>query len=207
MPDCDYCGDSFASEDAYHSHLRGEHADELGPIDRRRVGVSDDDGEGIEAGPIALGAVLVVAVALVGYVIFFTGGGGAGESSTVNGIEVAQTPTGAAGQVHVHGSIEMTVTGERVDFSRQEYQLQADPFHFEGGDGDRWHVHAPGVTLEYAMATLGIELDPGAVTYGGTTYEDGDGYEVTIAVNGNSVDPATYVLADGDSVRIAVSEQ
>ncbi|MFB6192410.1 MAG: hypothetical protein ABEI11_03720 [Haloarculaceae archaeon] len=205
---CDYCEESFACEDAYHSHLRARHEDELGPIDRRRVGTSGDDG--METGPLALGAVLVVAVALVGYVIFFTGGGTgtSGGSGTVNGIEVAQTPTGPISEAnHIHGTIEMTVTGERVDFSRQQYQLQADAFHFEGGDGDRWHVHAPGVTLEYAMATLGIELDPDAVTYGETTYEDGEGYEVTIAVNGNPVDPATYVLRDGDSVRIVVSEQ
>lgn len=209
MPDCDYCDDSFASEDAYLSHLDAHHAEELGPIDRRRVGRSDDDGDGIETGPLALGAVLVVAAALVGYVIFFTGGGaGSGEAGTVNGIDVAQMPTGEPYQgVHYHGTIEMTVTGDSVDFSRQQYQLQADAFHFEERDGDRWHVHAPGVTLEYAMATLGIELDADAVTYQGTTYEDGDGYEVTITVNGNAVDPTEYVLSEGDSVRIAVTEQ
>lgn len=210
MPDCDYCGDSFGSEDAYHSHLRDQHEEELGPIDRRRVGVGGDDDDGIETGPLVLGIVLVVAAGLVGYVIFFTGGGSgtSGGPGTVNGIDVAQMPTGAPYQgVHIHGAIEMTVTGDRVDFSRQEYQLQADPFHFEAGNGDRWHVHASGVTLEYAMATLGIELDPGAVTYQETTYEDGDGYEVTIAVNGNGVDPSEYVLSEGDSVRIAVTEQ
>jgi sulfur carrier protein ThiS len=206
---CDYCEESFANEDAYLSHLRSRHEDELGPIDRRRVGGSDDD-SGIDTAPLALGAVLVVAAGLVAYVIFFTGGGAGtgGETGTVNGIEVAQMPTGQAYQgVHLHGSIEMTVTGDRVDFSRQQYQLQADPFHFEEGNGQRWHVHASGVTLEYAMATLGIEVESDAVTYGGTTYEDGDGHEVTVAVDGNPVDPTTYVLSDGDSVRIAVTAQ
>lgn len=207
MPDCDYCGASFDSESARDDHLRAEHADELGPIDARRLGEADDDDGGLDAAPIALGVVLVAAVAIVAYVVLFAGGGGgSGPPYAVNGYEVQQTPTGQPFQgVHTHGSIVMTVNGERVDFSQRPYQLQADAFHFESGNGQRWHVHATGVTLEYGMATLGIGVTDDAVTFNGTTYTDGENANVTVAVDGNDVDPSSYVLQDGDQVRIAVT--
>lgn len=210
MPDCDYCGESFPGEDAYLQHLHDEHYDELGTIDRRRVDstVADDDG-GIPTGPLAVVGVVLAAALIVGYVVFIAGGNGGGDGATVNGIEVEQTPTGQPFQgTHYHGTIEMTVAGEQVDFSQQQYQLQADEFHFEGGDGERWHAHAPGVTLEYAMATLGIEVTADSVTYEGTTYGDSDsGTTVVVEVNGESVDPAEYVLEDGDHVRIEVQTE
>ena len=37
MTECDYCGESFDSEDAYLNHLQAEHRDELGRIDQKRV--------------------------------------------------------------------------------------------------------------------------------------------------------------------------
>lgn len=214
MPDCDYCGATFDEEDAYLAHLREEHGDELGPIDRRRVDEADE-ADGIPLGPLALGGVVVVAAAVVAYVVFVAGGagdgGGSGDGGTVNGIEVAQTPTGPAFQgVHYHGTITMTVTGDRVDFSRQRYQLQADAFHFENPEGTvpyRWHAHAPGITLEYAMATLGIHVTDDSVTFAGTTYTDGEGYRVVVAVDDEDVDPAEYVLKEGDRVRIVVEQR
>jgi hypothetical protein len=205
MPDCDYCGASFDDESAYLSHLDAEHADELGPIERRRVDAIRSDDGGLDAAPIALGVVLVAAAAIVGYVVFVAGGAG-GDGNVVNGFEVAQTPTGQPYQgTHLHGTIRMSVLGESVDFSQEQYQITStgnDNFHFEG-DG-RWHVHAPGVTLEYAMATLDIGVSDDSVTFEGTTYTDGENASVAVRVNGNDVDPETYVLADGDEVSITV---
>lgn len=205
MPDCDYCGDSFDDESSYLSHLDAEHADELGRIEQRRVDSMRSDDGGIDAAPIALGVVLVAAAAIVGYVVFIAGGSG-GDGNVVNGFEVAQTPTGQPYQeTHLHGTIRMNVMGETVDFSQEQYQITStgnDYFHFEG-DG-RWHVHAPGVTLEYAMATLDIGVVDDSVTFQGTTYTDGENATITIQVNGNDVDPESYVLQDGDEVAIVV---
>lgn len=198
MPECSYCGESFDSEGAELDHLRAEHADELGPIDRRRVGLEDGDEGGLPTGPIALGVVLVAAVAVVGYVVFAGGGG-----------ETSGGPTNI-GSVHYHGTINMTVTGERVDFGRPTYQRpQANPaFHFEGGDGTQWHAHAQGVTLAYAMGTLGINVTDSTVEFEGRTYRDGSaGTTVIVAVNGNDVDPSRYVLQRGDHVRIVVRRE
>lgn len=194
MPECDYCSASFDDEDSYLTHLKAEHRDELGPIDRRRVGDVELGDEGLPTGPIVLGVVILASFAIVGYVVFFAGGSGA------DGDDI-----GPAGSAHYHGTMEMVVLGEEVDFSREEYQMRADRFHFEGGDGEQWHAHATGVTLEYAMDTLGMEVEPDAVTYDGTTYTD-DEYDVAVEVNGESVVPEDYVLEEGDHISIRVEE-
>lgn len=77
MPECDYCG-ATVDEDDYHDHLRTEHYDELGRIDRRRVGAHEDDDGGLPTGPIALVAVIGLTVAIVVYLLFFAGSGGSG---------------------------------------------------------------------------------------------------------------------------------
>lgn len=192
MPECDYCGASFDSEGDELEHLKSEHRDELGPIDKRRVGdVGDDDG--LPVGPIALGVVIFTSVAIVGYVVLIAGG-----SSGV----------GARGSAHYHGTMEMSVLGDPVDFSRSEYQLRDRRFHFEEGDGTEWHAHATGVTFQYAMESLGFEvsLDPATLVFEGETYGSNDGFEVVFEVNGERLSDLTYVLQDGDSVRVVVRE-
>jgi hypothetical protein len=193
MEDCDYCEESFGGEKAYVKHLRAEHMDELGPIDRRRVGADEDGGSGLSAGPLALALVIGATVAVVGYVVFIAGGSGAS--------------VGPAGSAHYHGPMQMVVLGEQVDFSRDEYQLRDDRFHFEGGDGSTWHAHATGITLDYAMESLGFDVTRTSVTYQGTTYEDSDDqYNVTVTVGGEQVNPEQYVLQEGDRIRIVVEE-
>jgi len=222
MPECNYCGDTFDDETAELRHLQEEHEGELGAIDQRRVEEESDDGDsGLATGPLVLGVVILAAVLVVVYVVFFVGGGGGSPATetTANGdageaslAEVAQTP-GAMGSTHEHGTIEVVIDGQRIDFSRQEYQLAADRFHFEGGEGRVWHKHATGVTLEWAMATLDIGVSENIVVFEGTVYRDSDpGTSVTVEVNGEPVDPQTYVLSgvdaanadQGDTVRIVV---
>ncbi len=193
MPDCGYCEASFEAEAAYLEHLRETHADELGPIDRRRV--APDPSGGLPTGPLALGAVLLASVVVVGYVIALAGSGGAGGGAGPHDV----------GSVHFHGTMEMVVDGHRVDFSQSRYQLQADAFHFEANDGLRWHVHARGVTLAWAMDSLGIGVTADAVAFEGATYDDADpATTVRVTVDGEPVTPERYVLREGDAVRIVV---
>lgn len=216
MPDCNYCGETFPDEESYLAHLRADHDEsELSRIDRRRVETeaSPDGGFGLPVGPTVLAGLVVLALGVTVYVTFFVGGDGGGSASAGPAGEVAQTPTGV-GTVHEHGTMEVVVDGERVDFSRDEYQRQDRAFHFENGNGEMWHAHARGVTLEYALATLDIQVNETAVVYDGTVYRDGDpNTTVTVEVNGEPVDPETYVLdgveneanADrGDHVRVVV---
>jgi len=105
---------------------------------------------------------------------------------------------------HIHGDIEFVVEGEEIDFSAERYQSGHRHFHFEGGAADPWHAHSWSVSLGYAMSTLdGIDVTDGEVTYDGTTYTD---EELTVEVNGESVDPDEYFLKDGDSVRIVAGD-
>jgi len=193
MPECDYCGASHDSEDAHLSHLKADHYGDLGPIDKRRV---DDatGGSDIPVGPIAVGVVLLAAAAVVGYVVFVVGGSGGSN-------------VGPVGSAHYHGTIEMTVLGEGVDFSQSQYQLRDDRFHFEEGNGETWHAHATGVTFGYAMNALGFDVstEPKAIRYQGETYADGDKVEVIFEVNGESVG-LDYVLKGGDHIRVVVRE-
>lgn len=199
MPECEYCNESFGDEEAYNAHLEAEHYDELGRIDRRRLADDPDSQDsGLPVGLIAGALMLVIAVVAVGAVIFLQTGG---ETTTPEG---QQQPTDV-GSVHYHGSIEMVVEGQQIDFSQRQYQLQSDPFHFEDGEGTRWHVHARGVTLGYAMSTLGFEVTDSTVTYQGTTYRDSDSdTSVTVTVDGDPVTPSEYVLQEGDDIRIIV---
>jgi hypothetical protein len=110
--------------------------------------------------------------------------------------------------LHVHGSINFTVDGEELDFSRDKYQQAGhnDHFHFEGGHASPWHAHSAHVTIGYAMSTLeGINVTDDAMTYNGTAYSlDGENGAATIKVNGESVDPNEYYLKNGDSVTIEI---
>lgn len=202
MPDCDYCGASFDDEDAYVSHLGAEHEDELGPIDRRKVASRQRSGSDIPTGPIVLVVILLAAAAIVGYTVFAGGGGGGPGGGGGDG----PTP-GPLGSTHIHGQINVTILNETFDFSRARWK---DPrnnprFHFEGRTDDRWHAHATYITLEYGLSRIGFDVTDDSVTYDGTTYVDGEGYDVSIQVNGNDVDP-DYVLEQGDFIEIVVRE-
>lgn len=218
MEQCEYCSQEFDNEGELLDHLASEHRDDLGPIDERRVSSHvGGDGTDLPTGPLILGGVIVAALLLVAFVVFGMGGG---SGTTINGIDVSQTP-GTAGSAHEHGTINVTIEGEQVDFSQPEYQYTAngeytdDKFHFEGGVGDVWHTHAEGVTLEYAMATLGMEAERNGLVWQEETYTDSGETEVVVEVNGESVDPSSYVLEGvsaangqgGDHIRIVVRSE
>lgn len=211
MPDCNYCEESFDDEEAYLEHLHADHDEsELSRIDSRRVEqhTGADEGGGLPTGPLIIVGILAFTGLVLVYVTFFVGGDG----PPGNG-DVAQTPYGLD-TVHGHGTINVTIDGRTLDFSQQQYQVQDDAFHFEGGNGDVWHTHAQGVTLEYAMSTLGIDVNRTTVTFDGETHSARDpNTEVVIEVDDRSVNPKTYVLdgaesasnADqGDHIRIIV---
>lgn len=208
MPDCNYCDASFDTEEEELSHLSEAHADELSRIDQRRVdeALGTDDGL-IPVDPTVLMVVGVMAglLGLALFVSFFTGDNTTNPSNAAVG-DVAHTPTGGA--VHYHGTITVTIDGNRLDFSQSQYQRLDPAFHFENGNGDRWHVHQEGVTLEYALATLGIGVSEGGdvVEFDGQTYRTSDSNTtVEITVDGEAVDPATYVLERGDTIQVVAT--
>lgn len=200
MPDCRYCEDTFEDEDAYLSHLEAEHYDDLSRIDRRRVDQSTSSDSSTR--PLIYGAAILVVIGIVAILIFNPLGGDGAE----NGDTGPPTPHNLRA-VHYHGTINMTVDGERVDFTDNQYKRPQEypAFHFEGINDPQWHVHAQGVTIQYAMATLDIKVIPTEVIFDGVVYREEDpGIEIVIEANDESVDPRTYVLSDGDHIHIAV---
>jgi hypothetical protein len=201
MAECDHCGTSFDEEEAYLRHLRDAHSGDLSRIEQRRVEELETESEGVPTvavyGATVVGILLAVALAYV-----FLAGGDAGDESV-------KTEPHSSGSVHEHGTMNVTIDGQTLDFSRDEFQMQdRQYFHYEGGSGERWHVHGEQVTLEYALSTLGIHVSENSLTYDGTTYDgDDEDTTVTFEVNGESVNPRDYVLQDGDHVRVIVTTE
>lgn len=187
MPDCDYCSESFDDEDTYLKHLKKTHEKELSSIDRRRVeGTSVDTGSSLNIGMIIIVAVTVVGFAMVGFLIFADGGDGEPQ-----------------GETHEHGTMSVMIDGDPVNLAQPQYTEQDGHFHFHGsgddiGDGRFvWHTHSHGVTLEYAIESLGMAIGDGGerVTIDGETYDDADAdTAVSILVDGESVDPSDHEL-------------
>ena len=61
MTDCEYCGESFADDEAYLRHLGDEHPEEMGPIERRRLEALGGDGDG-PTKPLVFAAIAVGAL-------------------------------------------------------------------------------------------------------------------------------------------------
>jgi|APHM01.1.fsa_nt_gi hypothetical protein len=203
MVGCEYCDESFETEAAYYEHLAAEHDDALSRIDQRKVSnyttMSEDEKTigVVDRLNTPVGYALLVTVATLGGLVLLFSVGSSGSNAT-------PTPSNI-GTVHDHGSLTMTVDGETVDFSQPQYQLQADAFHYEGGDGSEWHVHAEGVTLAWALETLDIGVTEQTVEYNGQSYTAGaPGTNVSVTVNGETVTPAEYVLQSGDQIRIEI---
>lgn len=189
MDECPYCGSTFDDEGRLLDHLADEHEDELGPIDRRRIDAHRGDRDGPSLGTVAIVGIggLVLLAVVLGAVFVLDG------SSRSDGM---RTPSNL-GVVHEHGTMEVTIDGEELDFANDPRFIGADDFfHFHGGS-NLWHVHRQGVTLEYALHTLGIEVTPDGrtVVFEGVTYDDADpDTTVTITVDGEPVNPREYVL-------------
>lgn len=203
MTDCDYCSETFDSEQEYLEHLNDTHYDDLTRIDKKRVDeeITPSFTEQVESHHIKLALGIVILSGFLG--ILFQIAADTGPTTNYDG-EI--TPTNY-GEVHYHGTLDMTILGEPVDFSQSKHQLQSDYVHFENGNGEKWHVHGNDVTLGYLMATLGYDVESDKITSRTTAYADSeDDYNVTITVNGESVTPNEYVLQPEDHIEITVEK-
>ncbi|GAB3690683.1 hypothetical protein GCM10028857_27300 [Salinarchaeum chitinilyticum] len=201
MADCDYCEQSFPDEGSLLEHMGEAHEGELGRIDQRRVADHRGDGGTELSTTIGYAVIGIVFVAVIGGAVY---------------VAVGAFSESPPERIHEHGTINMTVEGERIAFASSQYTTPTD-FHFHGS-GPEWHMHPSPperLTLAEAMGRLGIELTENSITVEGETYNASDpGTNLTIEVNGESVDPATYELhgsgpnpQEGDHIRIVVETE
>jgi hypothetical protein len=199
VTDCDHCEETVDDDAAYLRHMDAEHPDEMGRIERRRLEELGGSGGGTPtAAIVGVLAVLALLVAVVFYTLT-VGSGGSGDElgelgpapqppgyeglQAVNQDEVYQPYQ--IGAAHEHGSITVEVEGETMDFRQPEFQHPQSmrAFHFEAGES-RWHVHANGVTLEYALEATAFGVTNTSFAYDGVIYRRGgdtsapDGWEV-----------------------------
>lgn len=231
MTDCEYCSESFDGDDAYLRHLGDEHPDEMGPIERRRLeelgGTSDGPTTPLIVAGIAVGALLL---AIILYTL--TTGGSNSELGELGPAPIPGDhelgPPGndetyrpyQLGSVHEHGDISVNVDGTEIDFSRDEFQHYRDirSFHFEPDPfpEPKWHAHAKGVTLEFALEATAFGVTEDSFAYDGVVYRTGSnesapdgwtavtGATIEYTVNGTTVDPETYVLQPNDRIEVRV---
>ncbi|WP_248517817.1 hypothetical protein [Salinarchaeum laminariae] len=205
MPDCEYCEQSFPDEGSLLEHMGEAHEGELGRIDQRRVEdhYGGDDTE--LSTTIGYAIVGIVFVAVIGGAVYAAVGA------------FSEPP---AEQIHEHGSIEMTIGNESVNFDQSEYYTpqedkQVQDFHFHStGLPDTWHMHPSDnerLTLAEAMEIADIGVTSDSVTYEGETYSAADpNTTISVLVDGEPVDPESYELQgagnpdNGDQVEIVV---
>lgn len=202
--DCEYCDKTHHGEKPHLKHLKKSHYDDLKPIDKRRVDETVGEATGAQSvftdniGGIVVGSFVILGVAVI-YVTLTMGGGTPDVSDGV------QTP-GAQGAVHEHAPFSVSIDGETVDFSQSKYQVTNDKVHFEGGDGSTIHFHAPGATIAYILEAHSFTIaDNGeTLSFNGETYSVSDGDTIQYRVDGESVNPYTYELEEGERIRVIV---
>ncbi|WP_247729961.1 hypothetical protein [Halovivax limisalsi] len=118
-------------------------------------------------------------------------------------------------RMDARGDITVVIDGEAVDLTADRFQSEhasndSAAFHLHAGEEEWFMEGADPVTAGEAIDLLphfAFELDDGdpVVTVDGTTY-DGTTAETSVAVlvDGESVDPMSYTLRDGDSVRLEI---
>lgn len=97
---CEYCDEEFREEQDYLLHLRDEHPDELGAIDKRRIDRLSDDSGSYPIGLIAIAVVLIIGGSVVAYTVFFSGG------DSPNGGEFESQPLPDRGNASLLAGVE-----------------------------------------------------------------------------------------------------
>ncbi|MDY6777475.1 MAG: hypothetical protein SVU32_02320, partial [Candidatus Nanohaloarchaea archaeon] len=101
-----------------------------------------------------------------------------------------------------HLYFKVVIQGERVNFSKDRYQLQARKVHLEGGNGEIVHVHADDVTLDFFLQTLGMRRNASCLSVDGV-YCTNATHELRVYIGGNvSASPGDHELEQGENILL-----
>lgn len=128
---------------------------------------------------------------------------------------ITRTPLGGDERVDASGDIEIRIDGEPLDLSADRFQSEhadeSPAFHLHAGDDD-WYMEGE----ERVTVAEGLDLLPQfeyaneegfhVLTIDDTTYDQREaGTDLAFLVNGDSVDPTTRELTDGDAIRVEIT--
>lgn len=202
--ECRHCSEEFHGERSLLKHLNSEHYEQLGPVDKRRVDEQlnqPNDFATLLAENIGMVAIAAV-LGLGGAALYFSLGiNGSGGVVLPDGV----TPPDENADVHAHGTVSIVTDGSSVDLTQEKYQGRTHCFHFHPGQSDAgYHMHCGNITPAYASAALGLQLesDGEVAKFNEETYRTAEGDTVALQVNGESVDPYTYQVQEGDNITI-----
>lgn len=95
---------------------------------------------------------------------------------------------------HYHGTIVVMENGEQVNLTNDKYQLKHSSFHMQHKEDFRWHAHVEGISIRFALGTLGLFDRP--VFVPGVTTSD-----LQACRNGRRVS-LYYVIGPGDEIIV-----
>ncbi|MDY6761579.1 MAG: hypothetical protein SVY41_00860 [Candidatus Nanohaloarchaea archaeon] len=211
---CDKCGRQVDSRREEIDHLLDQHDDTLTSHRRdelkRELNQLESGGGGRSLPVRTIGIAAAVLAVLLG-------GGYALASAGILSVSAgaSSSPTGAAigpaGSTHDHAQFSVFVNGDEIDFSQPRYQVgqtQNRKIHFEGGNGERIHKHATGVTIGYALDVHGLGINSTCLTVQDRTYCEDSSASLTTTVNGNEIeDPGSHIIRDGEVIRISYGSE
>ena len=106
-----------------------------------------------------------------------------------------------------HASILVKIFGDKLDFSKSNYQIKNPYIHFEGNDGEIIHRHAENVTLGFLFETLNIELTDECLALPDGRHfcnEETEEFSLKFYINGEKVESLSeYVLSEGGRILIS----
>lgn len=193
---CDQCDKEFNTEEGLNQHKHDKHGvkQEKKEIkkereEQRKVEI-DKKVKGKKTKKWIIVAAVIVALIAGGYFV------------ATSLPKSSGTVVGPPGSTHTHQDMKVYINGKAIDFSLPKYQLRSRAVHFEGGDGFVIHTHATGMTLAYALNTLGIKLDE-CLTVDGVRYCNSSNSTLKIYVNGAQISDVNYLFQDLDKVLVS----
>ena len=199
---CDQCEKEFKTQQGLDQHKADKHS--MSSHEKKELKKQREEEHKVEINKKIKGkkmkkwaivAVVIIALVGIGYVV-------ATSIPASSGIVV-----GPPGSTHIHHDIKVYVNGRAIDFSQARYQLRSRVVHFEGGDGSVLHTHATGMTLGYALDTMGIQLND-CLTVDGTKYCNEGNKTLKVYVNSQPADNASeYLMRDLDKILVSYGSE
>ena len=129
--------------------------------------------------------------------------------TSTNNIPGAPENAGKLGDEHIHGSLLVSIFGDKFDFSTPNYQVKTSWIHFENQDGDTIHRHSTGVELEFLFDSMNVVIDDKCFVFpDGRQFCTNNDYSLKFYVNQQKVeDIRRYVIQEEDRILISYGNE